>query len=177
MKNGIATTNNVFRVYDSEMGRELDGVVTVQLPSFELQSNTYKGAGVGGEINIPTPGVMNALNSTISIPIIYGSLIQYMQLGITKTIDLRNETIVVNKDNHQNEKVPNRWVLKGPLSKADPGKIEQAAASDGTIDMQIYYAQHWLDGESVLEWDVFKGIFIINGQDMMMETRMNTMVG
>ena len=177
MRQGIATQNNVFKVYDVEAGAALDGTVTVELPSFELGSNTFKGAGVGGEINVPVPGVMNAQAVTISVPSIYGALTKYMELGTTKTLDLRNEIIVNNKDTHAPEKVSNRWVLKGPLSQANPGKVEQGAAGDASIVMQVYYAHHWLDGDEILEWDPFKGIYTVNGKDLMAETRRNVFVG
>jgi P2 family phage contractile tail tube protein len=174
---GIGTINNVFKVYDSETGRALDGPVTLELPNFELASESFKGAGVGGEINVPAPGVMNALTATISCPIIYGALTKYLELSTTKTLDLRNEIIVNNADNHKLEKVANRWILKGPLSGSNPGSVEQASAGGAQITMQIYYAHHWLDGEDILEWDPFKFIYTVNGEDMMAETRQNILVG
>ena len=177
MKQGIASGNNVFKLYDVDTGAALDGTVTVELPSFELMSNTFKGAGVGGEVNVPAPGVMNAQTATISVPIIYSDITKYMELGTTRTLDLRNEIIVNNKDTHALERVPNRWVLKGPLGQANPGSVEQGAAGDASIVMQVYYVHHWLDGDDILEWDPFKGIYTVNGKDLMDETRRNVFVG
>jgi P2 family phage contractile tail tube protein len=177
MRQGIASQNNVFKLYDVDTGAPLDGTVTVELPSFELMSNTFKGAGVGGEINVPAPGVMNAQTATISVPVIYSDITKYMELGTTRTLDLRNEIIVNNKDTHALERAPNRWVLKGALSQANPGKIEQGAAADASIVMQVYYAHHWLDGDEILEWDPFKGIYTVNGKDLMDETRRNVFAG
>jgi len=177
MRPGIATKNNVFKLYDSETQAALDGVVTVELPGFELASDSFKGAGVGGEINVPVPGVMNAQTATISVPIMYSDITKFMELGTTRTLDLRNEIVVNNKDTHQLEKVPNRWVLKGPLSQANPGSIGQAEAGEASIVMQVYYAQHFLDGDEILEWDPFKGIYTVNGKDLMAETRRNVFVG
>lgn len=88
MRAGIATKNNVFKVYDSETGEALDGVVTLEFPGFELSSNSFNGTGVGGEINVPAPGVMSALTATISCPVIYGALTKYLELGTTRTLDL-----------------------------------------------------------------------------------------
>jgi len=177
MRNGIATQSNVFKLYDVDTGAALDGAVTVELPAFELASNTFKGAGVGGEVNVPAPGMMNAQTATISVPVIFSSLTKYMELGGTKTLDLRNEIIVINKDTHANEKVSNRWVLKGPLSQANPGSIEQAANGEASIIMQVYYVHHWLDGDDILEWDAFKAIYTVNGKDMMADTRRNVFAG
>jgi phage tail tube protein FII len=43
--------------------------------------------------------------------------------------------------------------------------------------MQVYYVHHWLDGDDILEWDPFKGIYKVNGKDLMAETRRNVFVG
>jgi len=177
MKQGIATENNVFKLYDVDSGEPLDGTVTIELPGFELASNTFKGAGVGGEINVPAPGVMNAQTATISVPSIYGAITKYMELGTTRTLDLRNEVIVIDRDTHVPVKVANRWVLQGPLSQANPGKVEQGATGDASIAMQVYYIHHWLDGDDVLEWDPFKGIYTVNGKDLMGDTRKNVFFG
>jgi len=177
MREGIAAENNVFKLYDVDTNAAMDGAVTVELPTFELTSNSFKGAGLAGEINIPAPGVMGPMTVTISFPTIFGNLTKYMELGTTRTLDLRNEIIVVNKDTHANEKVPDRWVLKGPLSSANPGSKEQGATGDSSIVMQVYYAHHWLDGDEILEWDPFKMIYTVNGNDLLADTRRNVLVG
>jgi len=177
MRPGIGKINNVFKIYDSESNRPLDGVVTVELPNFELLTETYKGAGVAGEVNVPAPGVMSAMTATISCQKIYGEIMQYLELGSTKTLDLRNEIIVLNTDNHAQEKVSDRWVIKGPLSGSNPGSIEPASPSDASVTMQVYYVHHWMDGADKLEWDPFKFIYTVNGKDMMETTRQNILVG
>jgi len=173
MRNGIAAKSNVFKLFDSESGMALDGALNVELPNFELKAEAFSGAGVGGEVNVPAPGVMSPVTVTISYPIIYGDITRYMELGSTRTLDLRNEIVVKNPDMHTLERVSNRWVLKGPLSGANPGSIEQGAAGEASVVMQVYYAHHWLDGTDVLEWDPFKYIYTVNGNDMMAATRQN----
>jgi P2 family phage contractile tail tube protein len=176
MRQGIATLNNVYKIYNSETGEALDGAVSIELPNFELPTEEYNGAGVAGAINVPAPGNMSALTATITFPVIYGSITKLMELGKTKTLDLRNEVLVTNTSNHGVEKVQNRWILKGPLSGANAGSIEKAAAGEASVVMQIYYAHHWLDGDDILEWDPFKFIFKVNGDDLMAETRQNVLV-
>jgi len=176
MRAGIATGNNVFMVYDSETGEAMKGVVTVELPNFELSTEEFNGAGVAGKVNVAFPGSMEALTAVINCPVIYGQITKYLELGTVRTIDLRNETMVNNTDNHAKEKVPNRWVLKGQLSGSNPGSIEQAAAGDAQITIQLNYVQHFLDGDEIIEWDAFKYIYKVNGKDLMAETRQNLLV-
>jgi len=176
MRPGIGKVNNVFKLYDSETGEALDGTVSVTLPNFELLTETYKGAGVAAEVNVPT-GIMNAMTAVISCPKVYGAIMKYLELGSTRTLDLRNEIIVQNPDTHAQEKVPDRWVIKGPLSGSNPGNVEQAASGDASITMQVYYVHHWMDGDDKLEWDPFKFIYTVDGVDLMATSRQNVLVG
>jgi P2 family phage contractile tail tube protein len=176
MRPGIATGNNVFMAHDSESGAALKGTVSVELPSFELSTEEFGGAGVAGKVNVAFPGSMGALTATLKFPVIYGDITKYMELGTVRTVDLRNEIIVQNPDTHAKEKVPNRWVLKGQLSGASPGSIEQATAGEATVTIQLNYVQHFLDGDEILEWDAFKYIYKVNGNDLMAETRQNLLV-
>jgi P2 family phage contractile tail tube protein len=176
MRAGIATGSNVFMPYDSETNAPLKGTVSVDLPSFELSTEEFKGAGLAGKVNVAFPGSMEPLTATLKYPVIYGDITKYMELGTVRTVDLRNEIIVQNPDSHAKEKVPNRWVLKGQLSGASPGSIEQASAGEATITIQLNYVQHFLDGDEILEWDAFKYIYKVNGKDLMAETRQNLLV-
>jgi len=173
MQQGIATKTNVYKVYDNETSEALDGVVTVELPNFELAVEAFKGAGLAGEVNVPSPGSMSALTAVVSCPIMYGPLTKYLALGKTKALHIRNEIIVNDPTTHELKRVRNYWVLKGPLSAMNPGSFEQAAAGEAQFTMQVYYAHHWLDGTDVLEWDPFKFIFKVNGEDLLEETRQN----
>jgi P2 family phage contractile tail tube protein len=174
---GVGTQTNTYKVYDSENSVELVGSVNVELPSMELIVNSFKGAGMGGEINVPAVGILGPQTATFAYPTIYGAITEYMEIGTTKTIDLREEIIVIDKDTLSPVRVPIRWVLKGPLSQANPGSIEPAAAGEVSILMQVYYMHLWIDGEEKLEWDPFKGIFTVNGKDLMADTRRNVFVG
>jgi len=177
MRPGIATLNDVNKVYDTESMAELDGAVNVELPNMELMTVTYKGAGVGGEITIPVPSIMSSLSATISFPTIYGPGTKFFEIGTTRTLDFRNQIVVMNKDTHAPEKVPDRWILKGVLGGANPGAKAAAEAGDAQVTMQIFYIHHFLDGDDIMEWDPFKGIFTVNGKDLMAETRRNVFVG
>lgn len=173
MRSGIASGNNVFMIYDTETGNRLAGTVSVELPTFELASEEFGGAGVAGKVNVAFPGAMNPLTAVINCSVIYGEITKYLELGTVRTVDLRNEIIVVNPDNHAKEKVPDRWVLKGQLSGASPGSKEQATAGDAQITIQLNYVQHFLDGDEILEWDAYKYIYKVNGKDLMSDTRQN----
>jgi len=176
MRPGIGVGNNVFMLHDSESSETLKGTVTVQLPKFALTTEEFKGAGVAGKVNVAFPGSFEPVTTEISCPKLYGPFTKYLEVGTVRTVDLRNEEIVQNTDNHAKEKVPERWVLKGQISETDPGSIEQAKAGDAKITMQLHYVQHFVDGDEVLEWDSFKYIWKVNGQDLMAETRQNLLV-
>jgi len=176
MRPGIATGSNVFMVHDTETQAALKGAVSVELPNLELSTEEFSGAGAAGKVNVAFPGSMEPLTAVISFPVIYGEITKYMELGTVREIDLRNEIIVQNPDTFAKEKVSNRWRLKGQLSGSNPGSIEQASAGDAQVTVQLNYVQHFLDGDEILEWDLFKYIYKVNGKDLMEETRRNLLV-
>ncbi|MDR1705811.1 MAG: phage major tail tube protein, partial [Clostridiales bacterium] len=134
----------------------------------------FSGAGVGGEINVPAHGMMQPRPVAISIPHIYDKAVRFFQLGVgTITLDLRRDLAVTNPDTHAIENVPDRWVIKGPITKSDPGKAEQKASSDASVEIQAYYCQHFLDGDEILQWDPFTPIHKVNGVDLLAEMKAN----
>jgi hypothetical protein len=114
---------------------------------------------------------MSALEVTLNVAKIYGALTDYMSLGQTRTLDLRND-LIVNTGSGM-ERVPERLIIRGPISGASPGNVEQGAASDGSITIQIRYINYFLDGTEIMEWDVEKVIHTVRGRDMLAETRRN----
>jgi P2 family phage contractile tail tube protein len=176
MRKGIASQLNRFECFDLDSASRIRGIVTVQLPALEVLTNAVKATGLGGEYNVAAPAVMAALTASISVPVIYGELISVMELGEVKTLDLRGDTIVNSWENHSLLKVPDRWTIKGIPTKSDPGKFENAASMDASFDIQISYIHHWLDGDDVLEWDLYNAIYTVNGKDLLAETRQNLMI-
>lgn len=167
MTRGTATKTNVFALYDNATGNELIGAVTVELPSFELQTTEYSGAGIAGAINVPALGVMSPQTCTVSCPIMYGDLTRYYAVGTTRTLELRSDMAVVDHDTHEVKSVQNRWILRGPISGASGGSTGQSATADSSITMQVYKAQHWINNEEQIEWDVLKRIHRVRGEDLL----------
>jgi len=162
----------LFNTDDDGVERNL-GIVTVQLPSFEVPTNEYSGSGVGGTLNIPTIGVLNAMTVTLSFPKISKDNIRYFKLGKTTSFDLRADTTGTDPDTRGVVHIAERWSIQGPVTKCDPGKIEQKATGDASVEIQVFYAIHWIDGEQVLEWDALNTKFVVNGEDLLEETRRN----
>lgn len=57
--NTIQDKNIAYEVYES--GDRLLGTAEVALPSLEPKTSTLSGAGIGGEIEMPTPGQLGSM--------------------------------------------------------------------------------------------------------------------
>ena len=121
MRAGIATGSNVFMVHDSQSGAALKGAVSVELPSIELSTEEFSGAGVAGKVNVAFPGSMEPMTAVIKCPVIYGDITKYMELGTVRTVDLRNEIIVQNPDSHAKEKGAEPLGVERAVKRVKPG--------------------------------------------------------
>jgi len=173
MSNRIAAQTNRFEIYNSDTGERLVGAAQVQLPNFELGGNTYSGAGSGGDMKIPTPGVMVEQIVTVTAPKATEAVLGLCALGERLRLDLRADVSVVDAETKALIPTPERWALTGVLYKADMGSVENKAAADQTFEMAVYVAQHWFNGRERLMWDVTNTIFRVNGRDLLAAQRRN----
>lgn len=136
----------------------------ITLPSLTPMTDTLAGAGILGEVDLPSPGH-------------YGS----MELGITwRTIDKDAFRLVSTQskaleirgafkdfDNTKSSFVTRaiKIVVRGVGKGIDLGTLSQNAATDTTNTIEVTYIKIFIDGESVFELDKFNYISRINGED------------
>lgn len=146
-------------------GTSLFGIAECTLPSFEAMSETFSGAGVAGEIDVPVIGQFSAGTLTMNFVHLYG---QPSELAVTKTynFDLRSALEINDKASHELGIIQERYAIRGPVKKVDPGKLGKASASDASVEVAVYRQEHWIDGKQVLEWDALNEVYVVNGNDI-----------
>ncbi|MNO15520.1 Phage tail tube protein FII [compost metagenome] len=139
-------------------------VADITLPSLTPMSDNISGAGILGEIDLPTPGH-------------YGS----MQLGIKwrtinkdafKLVSSTSKGLEVRGAFKEFDNVGSTFitraikiVVRGVGKGIDLGTLAQNATTDTTNTVEITYLKIFIDGESVFELDKFNYISKINGED------------
>ncbi|MCR4436161.1 MAG: phage major tail tube protein [Clostridiales bacterium] len=136
----------------------------LQLPSIEALTDTLKGAGILGEVDMPTPGQVGSMTFTMSIRTSNEDMGYLMRPGV---IDLEVRWAVDRFDPslEKNEQVANKAFLKCLCKKADEGKIEANAAADGSFEYEVIAYQRIMNGKEILHIHKFNGDYTVNGVD------------
>lgn len=137
---------------------------SLQLPSIEILTDTLKGAGILGEVDMPTPGQIGPMPFTMSIRAANEDMGYLMRPGV---IDLEVRWVAdrFNPGTGENEQIANKAFLKVLLKKADEGKVEENAAADGSFEYETIAYQRIMNGKEILHIHKFNGTYVVNGVD------------
>lgn len=152
-----------------EDGVEIDDNVSVQLPSIENGTTEIKGAGILGSFDMPSTGQLNAMTFSMSQRSINKTSISLSTPG-QHNIELR---FVKDARTSDGQQVPEgtKIFLTGLFKKFDPGKVEEKATMDGSIEYEVTRYRIVIAGEEVLLIDKLNYIYKVNGVDHMESIR------
>ncbi|MGE5631708.1 MAG: phage major tail tube protein [Caulobacteraceae bacterium] len=148
---------------------EIDDNVSCQLPSIEFQTGEIKGAGILGAMDMPITGQVNSMIFSISSRGINKKAAVFAKPGI-QNIELRFARDVVTADGQliqQGTKI----FITGINKKYDPGKVENGATMDGSIDFEVIRYRQVINGEETLLIDKRNYVYKVNGVDYMQKIR------
>lgn len=142
----------------------IDNSADLQLPSIEKMTDTIKGAGILGEVDMPTFGQIASMVFAINHRADNG---QYATLSRPGQIDFMVVWVndVFDSNNAKVGFQTNKVFLSGVNKKYDSGKIEVGAGADGSSEFEIYNYTKIVDGKTVLRIEKFNYIYEVNGVD------------
>jgi len=147
------------------------GVVDVELPAFEALSESVKGAGIAGESTAPVKGHFGGQVLKINWRTLSTDSIRLAEPKV-HTLDFRGNQQLFDPLNgyvDQEVVVKTRCV---PVNFA-PGKFAVAAATETANEFEVHYIKMVVGGKTMLEYDKFNFVFVVNGKDVMAEVRKN----
>ncbi len=156
---------SIYNKVNGKTNRILD-TTEVTLPSIENTTDTIKGTGILGEIDLPNllqPGSMTTTVSTRGVNENTASMIETDNLEvrwITDRFDAHN-----NKSGIDHHKAFMTVVLK----KFDEGKIGSGESGDGSFEYEVLAYKRIMNGEELLHIDKLNNIFAINGKNLLEE--------
>lgn len=142
----------------------IDDSSDLQLPSIEKLTDTLKGAGVMGEVDMPTFGQIGPMSFTVNNR---ADNPQYAVMSRPGTINFEVVWVVDLFDSN-NARVgiqQHKVFMSGISKKYDMGKIDVNAGADGSSEFEIYYLRKVIDGKEVLLIDKFNYKYAVNGID------------
>ncbi|WP_040948474.1 phage major tail tube protein [Gorillibacterium massiliense] len=142
----------------------IDDASDLQLPSIEKVTDTLKGSGIMGEVDLPIFGQVGSMTFTVNNR---ADNPQYAILSrpgeikfeVVWAVDIFDST--QTKIGIQQHKV----FMSGANKKYDMGKIEVGAGTDGSSEFEIYYLRKIVDGKEILLIDKFNYKYVVNGED------------
>jgi P2 family phage contractile tail tube protein len=148
----------------------IDDSSDLQLPSIEKLTDTVKGSGIMGEIDLPTFGQLGSMTFAVNNR---ADNAQYAMLSRPGEIKFELVWVVDVFDSNairigiQQHKV----FMTGVSKKYDMGKIDVNSGADGSSEFEIYYLRKIVDGREVLLIDKFNYKYAVNGIDYTSELR------
>ena len=157
-----------YRAYKD--GKDMLGIADVELPDIEAMSDTIKGAGISGEVDLPTLGHIGAMSMTVNWRSVCGNLIE-LAAPVTHALDFRGSIQRFDNVEGRLKTVSVKHVVRVIPKKFSPGKMETGASTESSNEFSVLYYKMVLDGKVAVEIDPFNYIYIVNGVDYLKEVR------
>ena len=155
-----------YAIYDRSPGRPdyICDTSSYKRPSLENLTDTIKGAGILGEIDMPSLGQLGSMELEITYK---RSNVKAIELFGQKSqhIETRWVTDALNSVNGSIKTDSNKEIIKCIPKKLDLGSIEANATNEVTGTYEIIYYQYIVNGESLIEIDKLNNVFKIRGID------------
>ncbi|MBN1048709.1 phage major tail tube protein [Clostridium botulinum] len=154
-----------FSVYvrDSGSADKIGNTTDITLPSIEKITDTIKGSGIMGELDLPTYGQISSMETEISMRV---SDDKFAVLSSANQLEYRWVTDSYDTSTGKARVIPNKAFLTVANKKADEGKIESGASQDGSLSFEVIAYKRICDGKEILNIDKLNGIYSINGKNM-----------
>lgn len=157
-----------FEVYED--GKTLIGVGQVSLPEIAFMNTSITGAGVGGTVETPLAGMMEAMTMTMNFRSVTDAGVQ-LASPRKHNIDLRAVGQYWNTETVDKELWADKYVMVVFPKKLSPGTVAPASASDASGEYSVYYLAAYKNGQRRIEIDPFNQICYIDGVDHLADVR------
>ena len=161
-----------FAIYNRDSGKAkyVCDTSAYARPSIEALTDTIKGAGLMGEIDLPTIGQLGSMEAEMTFN---KSNTEYVELTAPTAhkIEVRWVTDILDSSNAKIGVESNKEFMTVIPKKAELGDIESNETNEATITFEVLYYQYIVAGKAILEIDKLNNIYKVNGKDYSAEIR------
>lgn len=165
MKHGNKTIQ--YSIYDRTSGGKptfITDTTSIKRPSLEIMTESMKGAGIAGEIDLPSMGQLGALSYEIGFKRTNKEAVKLFEQK-TQHLETRWVTDVLDATDSKLGTCANKEIVKGIPKSLDLGSLEGNSANEATVTLEILYYKFIQDGVTLIEIDKLNNVFIVNGTD------------
>ena len=157
-----------FEVYDE--GKNLVGVADVELPELSYMSETIKGAGIAGEIDMPTIGQYGSMEMKLNFTSITDAFHKLSAPG-TKGMECWAAQQVYDESTGRDVIQQVIVSVRGNVKNASLGKFAVGEAAGSAITMEVLRMKIEIDGKEVILIDKMNKVARFDGQDLLESVR------
>lgn len=168
MAGKLSNKTIAYSVYSNKI--QVPDTTEVELPEIEQLTDTISGAGILGEIDLPTYGQIGSMTTTISFR---ASNKQTVEMLKNTDLEIRWVSDSINTSNASAGTVANKAFLKVKLKKFSEGKIASGSAQDGSFEYEVLAYRRILDGAEIINIDKLNNVYKINGIDQISDITKN----
>ena len=149
-------------------GKLLLGTADIELPSIEYLTDTIKGPGIAGEVDMPTMGMTSSME--VNWRTVNEDLTELMAPR-AHDLECRGAQAHYDSATGRIRQVPVVVKVRVLPKSGELGKFETGATTGSSNTMECVYLKVSVDGKTRVEIDKFARVFRINGTDFMAEIR------
>lgn len=149
-------------------GVKLGTTGKVDTPEFKMKTATMSGAGVSGEIEVPTPGQWEKTEHEIPLTLLGEDLAELLQQGMNVQLIYRGSTQCALKSGGITLK-PMRIVEGGMVKGFKGGSLEAGGQMEASVTIETVRYKMERAGKELIAIDKLNNIYRVNGKDMLAE--------
>ena len=162
----IATKTIQYAVYDRTNGvaKYIEDTASYTRPEIAMMSDGVSGAGIMGEIDLPTLGQVDSMEMAIALNNTNPKAIAMFAPG-AHTAEVRWATNVLDSATGQSRVQAKKDIIKYLPKNLSLGDVENNETNEGELTGEVLTFQHIIDGKTVIKIDKLNNVFIVNGVD------------
>lgn len=137
-------------------------------PEFKMKTSTMSGAGVGGEIEVPTLGQWEKTEHEIPLTLLGEDLAELLQQGMDVQLIYRGATQCALKSGGFATKQL-RIVEGGIVKGFKGGSLEAGSQMEASVTLETVRYKMENAGEELIAIDKLNNIYRVKGKDMLAE--------
>lgn len=168
----IATKTIQYSVYDRTKGsaKFVEDTASYARPEIAMMSDGISGAGIMGEIDLPTLGQIDSMEITIGLNNTNAKAIEMFAPG-AHTAEIRWATNVLDSATGSSKVQAKKDIVKYLPKSLSLGDVENNETNEGELVGEVLTFQHIIDGKTVIKIDKLNNVFIVNGVDYSAQIR------
>ena len=168
----IATKTIQYSIYDRTNGtaKYVDDTATYKRPDIEMLTDGFTGAGIMGEIDLPTLGQIGGMEGEITFNRTNQKVVALFSPG-SHIIEARWVTNVLDTATGASKIQANKEIITLLPKSLSLGDIEGNETNESTMTYEVVAYEYLIDGKSMIKIDKLNNVFIVNGKDYSAQIR------